>query len=77
MNNFFFKIKNKIKLTDILNILDVTEENFLNVNKNINQNIENIFINDFVSFTNLKKNKLSFYTNKKDYIKCFFWHLYC
>ena len=55
MNNFFFKIKNKIKLTDILNTLDVTEENFLNVNKNINQNIENIFIDDFVSFTNLKK----------------------
>ena len=69
MNNFFFKIKNKIKLTDILNTLDVTEENFLNVNKNINQNIENIFIDDFVSFTNLKKNKLSFYTNKKNYLK--------
>ena len=31
MNNFFFKIKNKIKLTDILNTLDVTEADFLNV----------------------------------------------
>ena len=55
MNNFFFKIKNKIKLTDILNILDVTEEDFLNVNKNINPNFENLFVDDFVSFTNLKK----------------------
>ena len=69
MNNFFFKIKNKIKLTDILNTLDVTESDFINVNKNINQNIDNLFIDDFVSFTNLKKNKLSFYTNKKDYLK--------
>ena len=59
MNNFFFKIKNKIKLTDILNTLDVTEEDFLIVNININQNIENLFIDDFVSFTSLKKNKFT------------------
>ena len=45
----------EIKLTNILNTLDVTEKDFLNVNKNINQNIENLFIDDFVSFTNLKK----------------------
>ena len=55
MNNFFFKIKNNIKLTDILKILEVSEEDFLIVNKNLNQNIENLFIDDFVSFPNLKK----------------------
>ena len=65
MNNFFFKIENKIKLTDILNILKVPRIDFLNVNKRINKNIEDIFIKDFVSLSNLKKDKLSFYANKK------------
>ena len=71
MNNFFFKIENNIKLTDILKILEVSEEEFLIVNKNLNQNIENLFIDDFVSFTNLKKNKLSFCINKIDRIISF------
>ena len=31
MNNFFFKIEYKIKLTDILNILKVPRIDFLNV----------------------------------------------
>ena len=61
MNNFFFKIECKIKLTDILNILKVPRIDFLNVNKKINKNIENIFIKDFVSLSNLKKDKLSFF----------------
>ena len=72
MNNFFFKIENKIKLTDILNILKVPKIEFLNVNKKMNKNIENIFIKDFVSLSNLKKDKLSFYTNKKYDLKTVF-----
>ena len=61
MNKFFFKIENNIKLTDILNILNVTELDFLKVNKGINQNIENLFIDDFVSFENLKKKQIIFF----------------
>ena len=43
MNNFFFKIENKITLTDILNLLKVSKIDFLNVNKKINNKVENIF----------------------------------
>jgi hypothetical protein len=46
MNNVFFKIEYKIKLTDILNILKVPTVDFLNVNKKINKNFENIIIKD-------------------------------
>ena len=65
MNKFFFKIKNKIKIIDILNLLKVSEKEFLHINKNINFNFENLYIYDFVSFANLNKNKLTFFTNKK------------
>ena len=66
MNKFFFKIKNKIKLIDILIILRVSEEEFFNINKNKDVNVNSYYIEDFVSFSNLKVNKLSFYTNKKN-----------
>ena len=69
MNKFFFKIENKIRLTDILNILNVSKIDFLNVNKKINDNFENIIIEDFVSLSNLNKDKLSFFTNKKYNLK--------
>ena len=69
MNKFFFKIENKIKLTDILITLNVSEEEFLNVNENVNINTENYFIIDLVSFSDLTVNKLSFYTNQKNNCK--------
>jgi UDP-3-O-[3-hydroxymyristoyl] glucosamine N-acyltransferase len=63
MNKNFFKIRNKIKVIELLGILDVNEEEFLNVNVKID-NINNLFVDDFVSFSNLKKDKLSFLTSK-------------
>ena len=69
MNKSFFKIKNKIKLIDILKLLKVSEEDFLNINKNINVSFKKLYIYDFVSFVNLKKNKLTFFTNKKKFLQ--------
>ena len=72
MNRYFFKIENKISLTDILNVLKVSKIDFFNVNKKIDDKIENIFVEDFVSLSNLNKDKLSFYTNKKYNLKNIF-----
>ena len=69
MNKLFFKIEDKIKLTDILNAVKVSEKVFLNINEKLNINIKKSYIDDFVSFSNLKANKLSFYTNKKNNLK--------
>ena len=69
MNKLFFKIEDKIKLTDILNAVKVSEKMFLNINEKLNINIKKSYIDDFVSFSNLKANKLSFYTNKKNNLK--------
>ena len=63
MNKNFFKIKNKIKVIELLGILDISEEEFFKFNNNIKK-INDLFIEDFVSFPNLKKNKLSFLTSK-------------
>ncbi len=64
MNKNFFKIKNVIKIVDLLEILNINEEDFFKVNINKFRNIHDLFVEDFVSFHNLKKNKLSFLTNK-------------
>ena len=69
MNKLFFKIEDKIKLIDILNAVKVSEKMFLNINEKLNINIKKCYIDDFVSFSNLKANKLSFYTNKKNNLK--------
>lgn len=66
MNKFFFKIENKIKLIDILKLLKVSEKEFININENINFNVKNLYIYDFVSFANLNQNNLTFFTNKKN-----------
>ena len=55
MNKHFFKINHKIKLLDILNFLDISEEYFFSQQNNINVSLENTYVQDFVSFENLKK----------------------
>jgi len=63
MNKNFFNYKINIKLNDILKILDIPRDEFLVVNNNNNLNIDEIFINDFVPFKDLKENALSFLNN--------------
>ena len=65
MNKHFFKIKNKILLLDILNILNISNDDFFKINLNVDVEILQHEIKDFVSFGNLKTNKLSFFDNKK------------
>lgn len=65
MNKHFFKIKNKILLSDILKILNISNQDFFNINSNIDFDILKHEIKDFVSFGNLNNNKLSFFDNKK------------
>ena len=65
MNKHFFKIKNKILLLDILKILNISNQHFFNINSNVDFDILKQEIIDFVSFANLKINKLSFFDNKK------------
>ena len=69
MNKDFFKIENKINLLDILKILDISKDEIVTEKDNVVLYPEKIFIEDFVSFENLKKNKLSFYTNTKSDFK--------
>ena len=64
MNKDFFKIDHKITLLDILKVLNISEDD-LSFENNYVLFPENIYIEDFVSFENLKKNKLSFFTNVK------------
>ena len=66
MNKHFFKIKNKLFLLDILNILNISKENFFSINANFDIDILQYEINDFVSFCNLKIKKLSFFDNKRN-----------
>ena len=65
MNKNFFKIDKKIKLLDILKILEVSQKDFFSCNFFTKEFLENTFIEDFVSFQNLNKNKLSFLNNIK------------
>ena len=66
MNKHFFKIKDKISLFDILKILNISDENFFNINPSCEVDILHHEINDFVSFGNLNLNKLSFFDNKRN-----------
>ena len=66
MNKHFFKIHNKILLNDVLKILNVSYQNFFNINPDFSNDILKYEINDFVSFVNLKINKLSFFDNKRN-----------
>ena len=65
MNKHFFKINHKIRLIDILKILGISKEDFYSFQSNAKISLEDTLILDFVSFENLEKNKLSFFTNAK------------
>ena len=69
MNKDFFKIEHKISLLDILEVLDISKDDLVIKKDNSVSNPEKIYIEDFVSFENLKKNKLSFFTNIKSNFK--------
>ena len=69
MNKDFFKIDNKINLSNILQVLEIPKEDFFSENDNGIILPEEIYIEDFVSFENLRKNKLSFFTNLKNNFK--------
>ena len=64
MNKHFFKIEKKIQLYDILKILNISSSEFFNSNPNCDKNILEIYIDDFVSFSILSQNKLSFFVDK-------------
>ena len=66
MNKHFFQMKRKVLLCDILNYLNVSNHTFLNFNSNFDKNILKYQIDDFVSFSSLKPNSLSFFENKKN-----------
>ena len=55
MNKDFFKIHNKINLFDILKILDISKDDIVSEKDKIVLFPEKIYIEDFVSFENLKK----------------------
>ena len=65
MNKDFFKIDHKINLLDILNTLNISKADLVFEKDNFVPYPEKVYIEDFVSFENLKKNKLSFFTNIK------------
>ena len=65
MNKYFFKMKRKVLLSDILNDLNISNHTFLNINSNFDKNILKYQIDDFVSFSSLKPNSISFFENKK------------
>ncbi len=69
MNKNFFKINQKINLLDILKILKISNEDFCLEKNNKNISPKKIYVDDFVSFENLKENKLSFFTNIKNDFK--------
>ena len=62
MNKQFFKIDKNIHLVDILSILNISYDDFFEVN-NTNLKIEDILINDFVPFYFLREQTLSFLSN--------------
>ena len=65
MNKIFFQMKRKVLLCDILNVLNISNSTFLNVNSNFDKNILKYQIDDFVSFSSLKPNSVSFFENIK------------
>jgi len=66
MNKHFFQMKRKVLLCDILNYLNVSSHIFFNINSNFDKNILKYQIDDFVSFSSLKANSVSFFENKKN-----------
>jgi len=62
MNKQFFKIDKNIYLVDILSILNISYDDFFEVNST-NLKIEHILINDFVPFYFLREQTLSFLSN--------------
>ncbi|MDC0549363.1 UDP-3-O-(3-hydroxymyristoyl)glucosamine N-acyltransferase [Alphaproteobacteria bacterium] len=66
MNKHFFQMKRKVLLCDILNYLNVSNHTFLNINSKFDKNILKYQIDDFVSFSSLKANSVSFFENKKN-----------
>jgi len=66
MNKHFFQMKRKVLLCDILNYLNVSSHIFYNINSNFDKNILKYQIDDFVSFSSLKANSVSFFENKKN-----------
>ena len=66
MNKHFFQMKHKVLLCDILNYLNVSNHIFFNINSNFDKNILKYQIDDFVSFSSLKANSVSFFENKKN-----------
>ena len=66
MNKHFFQIKRTVLLCDILNYLNVSNHIFFNINSNFDKNILKYQIDDFVSFSSLKANSVSFFENKKN-----------
>ena len=70
MNKPFFNPSINIKLNEILEILNIPLSEFLAVNNDVD--IDEIFINDFVPFKDLKENSLSFLNNTQyDFNKIF------
>ena len=70
MNKPFFNSSINIKLNEILEILNIPLSEFLAVNNDVK--IDEIFINDFVPFKDLKENSLSFLNNTQyDFNKIF------
>jgi len=63
MNKQFFKIDKNIYLVDILSLLKISYDDFFAVNT-IDTKIEDIIINDFVPFSFLKEQTLSFLSNR-------------
>ena len=69
MNKEFFKIDHNINLLHILDVLKISKDDLFFNEENLVVHPEKIYIEDFVSFENLKKNKLSFFTNVKSNFK--------
>jgi UDP-3-O-[3-hydroxymyristoyl] glucosamine N-acyltransferase len=66
MNKHFFQLKRKVLLCDILKILNISIDNFLNINSKFDKKILKYQIDDFVSFSSLKAHSLTFFENKKN-----------
>ena len=71
MNKDFFKIYNKINLCDILKILNISKDDLAYKKDNIAFFPEKIYVEDFVSFENLKKINYLFLRIKKMILKMF------
>ena len=64
MNYRFFKFKKKVLISEVLNLLKISQEVFLKTNSSFDEKIFNYEITEFTSLQLLAKNKLSFFTKK-------------